>query len=134
MAKNSALEDYLAKTPADRHAVIRQFDALIRRTVPALKPCITHGLLGYGPYHYQYASGREGDAAVIGLAAMKRHYSLYVCCADAKGHVTEQYRKELPKAKLRKGCIRFGAIEDLPLSVLRRILRHASRVGGMGAV
>ena len=70
MAKNSALEDYLAKTPADRHAVIRQFDALSRRTVPALKPCITHGLLGYGPYHYQsgisrLAFGRRPSSAIL---------------------------------------------------------------------
>ena len=37
-------------------------------------------MLGYGPYHYTYPSGREGDAAIITLASQKNHISLYVMC------------------------------------------------------
>ena len=58
--KSDPLNEYLAMIPADRYLVIQAIDAQIRRAVPQLAPCLTAGLLGYGPYQYQYSSGHEG--------------------------------------------------------------------------
>jgi len=124
---------FIASLPPERREQVRALDTFIRKTVPALTPCLTGQMLGYGPYHYRYDSGREGDSAVIALASQKNHLSLYVCAADGKGYVAERYRARLPKARIGKSCIRFKRVEELDLTVLAEVLREAARLGGVGA-
>lgn len=38
-------------------------------------------IIGFGNYHYKYASGHEGDAPVIGFSPRKAAFSLYVSSA-----------------------------------------------------
>ena len=65
----------LAKTPKEyidlieepRKSEIRKLHEFIQKCVPKLKPYIQSGMIGYGKYHYKYASGREGDWFVVGL-------------------------------------------------------------------
>jgi hypothetical protein len=35
-------------------------------------------IIGFGNYHYKYASGHEGDAPIIGFSPRKPAFSLYV--------------------------------------------------------
>ena len=35
-------------------------------------------IVGFGHYHYEYASGREGDAAAAGFSARKAATTVYV--------------------------------------------------------
>ncbi len=42
-----------------QRAEIEKLHKLIRQTVPKLKPFIIAGMIGYGPFHYKYASGRD---------------------------------------------------------------------------
>ena len=91
-------------------------------------------IVGFGSYHYRYASGREGDTAVLCLTSQKNHLALYVCAADGDQHVAEAYREQLPKADIGKSCVRFKRLDDLDLPGLKKMLRHAARVGGAGAV
>ena len=84
------------------------------------------GMLGYGTYHYKYASGRQGDWMVIGLANQKNYISLYSCLSDGKKYVAEKYKEGLPKANIGKSCIRFRKLEDIDLNVIRQILLETS--------
>ena len=87
-------------------------------------------MLGYGSHHYRYASGREGDWFLIGLASQKRYISLYVCATDADGYVAEHYRERLPKADIGKSCIRFKRLADVDLEVLGELVGEtAERFG-----
>ena len=43
----------------------------------------TGSIIGFGGYHYRYASGHEGDAPLIGFSPRARAISLYASCADA---------------------------------------------------
>ena len=52
---------YIAAVDDKRRSDIAALDALIRKHAK-LKRVIMGGMLGYGPFHYRYASGREGDA------------------------------------------------------------------------
>ena len=54
--------EYIAAVGDKRRPDIAALDALIRKHAPKLEPVIMGGMLGYGPFHYRYASGREGDA------------------------------------------------------------------------
>lgn len=123
--------DYIKQIDEPRRAEIAKLDKFIRRTAPKMKPFVLQGttpMLGYGPYHYKYASGREGDTAVIVLASQKNYISLYVSCVDeALGkYVAEKYEDQLGKVNVGKSCIRFKRLEDVNLDVMADVLREAA--------
>jgi hypothetical protein len=37
-----------------------------------------YGIIGFGKYHYKYASGHEGDAPLVGFSPRKGKFSLYL--------------------------------------------------------
>lgn len=131
-----------AKTPAEyiklidepRKGEIQTLHDFIQKTVPSLKPHILSGMIGYGSYHYKYASGREGDWALIALASQKNYISVYVCAIVDGKYLAEQFKKQFPKASIGKSCIRFKHLKDIDLKVLGEILKKAKAAGGMGAV
>ena len=41
-------------------------------------------IVGFGTYHYKYASGHEGDAPLIGFSPRKAEFSLYVYAPEAE--------------------------------------------------
>ena len=64
-------------------------------------------MLGYGPFHYRYASGREGDASLLALSSRKRYISLYVLCGTEAATSPSSTPSGSPKADIGKSCMRF---------------------------
>jgi hypothetical protein len=79
-------------------------------------------IIGYGTYHYSYASGREGDWMKIGLANNKQYISVYVCAFRDGKAVPEFYIDQLPKASIGRSCIRFKQVSDIDLHVLKQVI------------
>jgi hypothetical protein len=119
-------DEYLARLEEPRRTEVTRLHRLIRSTVPTLEPGILGGMLAYGPVHYRYASGREGDAARVAVASNASSISLYAFAADEGGWVAERYRERLPKAKVGKSCVRFKRLDDLDVKVLQQLLKEAA--------
>lgn len=127
-------DEYFSLT-GDREADLRSVDVLIRKTTPDFDRTMVSGaavsMVGYGIFHYTYASGKEGDWPVIALANQKNYMSLYVCCMTKDGtYIAEANANRLGNVSVGKSCIRFKKLEDLNLAVLEEILgtlqeRHA---------
>jgi hypothetical protein len=126
--KVSTPAEYIAKVDEARRADVAALDALIRKLAPKLEPFIHSGMLGYGPMHYKYASGREGDSCRIGVASNKNYISLYICACDDKGYVPERYKKALPKATIGKSCVRFKRLSDLDPGALEKLIREGAQL------
>ncbi|HET9347359.1 MAG TPA: DUF1801 domain-containing protein [Candidatus Limnocylindrales bacterium] len=110
---------------------LERLDALIRETLPELE---ADGM-SYGPFHYRYASGREGDAYWVSVAQRKAGISLYVLALTEDGeYLAESRAGEFPKASVGKSCIRFRRLDDLDEGALRDLLREAGRRPAPGAV
>jgi hypothetical protein len=123
-------EDYIAALEEPRRGDVKALHELIRSTVPELEPVMTGGVLGYGPFHYTYASGREGDTALVAVASNKQYISLYVMAADPEsGFIAGTYQPRLPKTSIGKGCIRIKRLADVDLDVIAELLQHAVKVG-----
>ena len=121
-------DQYIAQLDEPRQEQIGRLHDLIRTTVPELEPYMESGMIGYGRYHFRYASGREGDWCLLGLASHKRYMSLYVTAEDGEGgYLAEAYRDRLPKADIGKSCVRFRRLDDLDQDVLREMLRQAAK-------
>src|SRR6186997_2011732 len=99
--------EYIAAVDDERRPDIAALDALIRKHAPKLEPIIMSGMLGYGPFHYRYASGREGDACKLSIASNASYISMYCFATDAKGYVAERYVDRLGNASIGKACVRF---------------------------
>ena len=75
-------------------------------------------IIGFGSYHYKYASGHEGDAPLIGFSPRKSATSLYIY-ADTEA--SEQLLQKLGKYKMGKACIYVNKLSDIDEQVLRQI-------------
>lgn len=75
-------------------------------------------IIGFGSYHYKYASGHEGDAPMIGFSPRKAAFSLYVYSArEDNKHLLDN----LGKFKITKGCIYIKKLSDIDISVLEKM-------------
>jgi uncharacterized protein YdhG (YjbR/CyaY superfamily) len=134
MTATETPDAYIAAIEDDaRRADVQQLHELIRATVPDFEPHIRSGMIGYGEFRYRYASGREGDASVIGLASQKRYISLYVLCTKEGGYLAESYKERLPKADIGKSCVRFKRVSDLDIDALRDMFAEARDLPPEGA-
>lgn len=127
-----SVSDYLNKVDEPRRSDMKQLHALIRKVVPQYIPFLISGMIGYGKYHYKYASGREGDWSIVALASQKNYISVYVCAVKGGKYLAEYYKKEFPKASIGKSCIRFKRIEDIDLKVLQKLLKEAAQLAKSG--
>ena len=119
---------YLARLPADRRADLKALHAAIRQAAPRLKPFLAYSgtIIGYGPYHYKYASGHEGDGSIVGLSSRAQGISLYISGQRNGTTIAEAAKSRLGKVSVGKVCIRFKKLSDLNLPAAMDLVREAS--------
>lgn len=77
-------------------------------------------IVGFGTYHYKYASGREGDWPLTGFAPRKRNLTLYIMAGfDRYGDLM----RKLGKHKTGKSCLYVNRLSDIDLDVLDELVR-----------
>jgi hypothetical protein len=76
-------------------------------------------IIGFGRYHYKYASGREGDAPIIGFSPRKSALSLYVYSPCAEN---DELLKGLGKYTMGKACIYVKKLVDVDVEVLKQLI------------
>ena len=84
-------------------------------------------IVGFGSYHYTYASGRKGDWFVTGFSPRKQNLTFYLAGIYMTGgfeqHVDLLAR--LGKHKLGKGCLYINRLKDVDQDVLRELIMAA---------
>jgi hypothetical protein len=121
--------EFIDRLEEPRRGEIQMLHDLITEVAPDLEVQAGEKIIGYGPYHYRYASGREGDAHLIGLAPRKGSISLYISCTKDGAYLAESYVDRLPKASIGKSCVRFKRTSDLDLATLRELIAEAATLG-----
>jgi hypothetical protein len=80
-------------------------------------------MVGFGSYHYKYASGREGDWFLTGFSPRKQDLTLYI--VDGFPQHADLMAK-LGKHKTGKSCLYVKKLADLDLTVLAELVRVAA--------
>jgi len=75
-------------------------------------------LIGFGSYHYTYASGHTGDWFLIGFSPRKSAISLYVYSQTDQNAVLLD---QLGKYTAGKGCIYIKKVSDIDINILKNI-------------
>lgn len=79
-------------------------------------------IVGFGSYHYKYASGREGDWPVIGFAPRKQSLTLYIMPGFDR---YEALMAKLGKYKTGKSCLYINKLDDVNLEVLKALIAES---------
>jgi Domain of unknown function (DU1801) len=94
------------------------------------EPRLWGSIVGFGQYHYRYASGREGDAPAAGFAARKA--ALVVYLADG----VEAHEDLLPRLGPHTtgvGCLYLKRLQDIDVAVLQDIVARSYNTLTAGA-
>lgn len=79
-------------------------------------------IIGFGSYHYKYASGHEGDAPLVGFSPRKAKISLYFATGDeARDNLLEQ----LGKHTAGKGCVYINKVADVNEDILIALINQS---------
>lgn len=84
-------------------------------------------IIGFGSYHYRYATGREGDAPLAGFSPRKQNLVVYLV-----GGYEDRYAKlleQLGPHKAGKACLYLKRLADVDLEALRTLVERSVRVG-----
>ena len=79
-------------------------------------------IVGFGDYHYKYASGRQGDWFLTGFSPRKQSLTIYIM-AGFEGY--DVLLAKLGNYKTAKSCLYINKLQDVDLSVLSEIIAHS---------
>lgn len=117
----ASVSAFLSAVPdPGRRKDARAVAALLRRVTGERAVLWGTNIVGYGTYHYEYASGREGDWPVAAFAPRADRITLYVTC-DLSRHRALLAR--LGKHAKGKGCLHVRRLADVDLEVLEELVR-----------
>ncbi len=85
-------------------------------------PDVGKSIVGFGTYHYVYASGREGDWMMMGFSPRKQNLTLYIL--PGLDPFAPLLKKLGPHSR-GGSCLYIQRLEDLDLKVLETILTEA---------
>lgn len=76
-------------------------------------------IVGFGNYHYRYASGREGDAPLVGFSPRRRELTLYL---TTEPDVRATLLPRLGPHRAGAGCVYVKRLDTVDLDVLREFI------------
>jgi hypothetical protein len=79
-------------------------------------------IVGFGSYHYKYASGREGDWPLTGFSPRKQAMTLYIMPGFKR---YEPLMQKLGKYKTGKSCLYVKKLADVDLDVLEELIQQS---------
>ena len=79
-------------------------------------------IIGFGSYHYKYASGHEGDAPLVGFSPRKAKISLYFAPGDTN---REALLSRFGKHTSGKACVYINKVADIDVEVLKELINQS---------
>ena len=79
-------------------------------------------IVGFGSYHYKYASGRDGDWFLTGFSPRKQNLTLYIMGGFEP---YDALLKKLGKHTTGKACLYIKRIKDIDLPTLKKLIQQS---------
>jgi len=118
---NQSVKEFLNKIPeaerrADCFAVAKIMEEITGEKPKMWGPSI----VGFGSYHYKYASGREGDWPMMGFSPRKKDLTLYIMMGFEK-HA--DLMEKLGKHTNSKSCLYIKRLSDVHIPTLKKLMK-----------
>jgi len=82
-------------------------------------------IVGYGSYHYKYASGREGDWFISGFSPRKHTITLYIMSGFDRYN---KLLKKLGKHATGKSCLYIKRLADVDQKILKELIKESVKI------
>jgi len=102
-----------------QRADAKKIAAMMRKATGARAAMWGASIVGYGQYHYKYASGREGDFLLTGFSPRKQALTVYIIPGFSPFEVL---MKKLGKYKIGKSCLYIKRLSDVDEKVLQQLI------------
>jgi Domain of unknown function (DU1801) len=79
-------------------------------------------IVGFGLYHYVYASGREADWMLTAFSPRKQNITIYIMAGFTQ---FEELLADLGKYSLGKGCLYIKRLSDIHLPTLKKLIQES---------
>ena len=104
---------------AQKQADCRALVAIMQEATGAAPRMWGDSIVGFGHYHYKYASGREGDWFLTGFAPRKQNLTLYIMAGFDN---YEALLGRLGKHTTGKSCLYVKRLADVDMPVLTELV------------
>lgn len=129
------IKEYIASQPEPKRSDMQALHHVMLELMPACQlwfldgkdaegKTVSNPNIGYGSYMIKYADGKTREFYQIGLSANTTGISVYVMGLKDKAYLTATYGKTLGKASVTGYCIKFKALKDINLDVLKAAVQY----------
>jgi hypothetical protein len=135
MTTREQVDKYILSQPEPKRTDLQVLHRLTLKESPKCKlwffdgknesgKVVANPSIGYGTYTIKYANGTTKEFYRIGLSANTTGISVYVMGLEDKKYLAKTFGKTIGKASVTGYCIKFKALKDIDLGVLRAAIRH----------
>ena len=122
-----SVEEFLAGVPDEQRREDSRRLCTMMQEITGQPPAMWGAsIIGFGTYHYRYASGHESDSALASFAPRRQHLAIYLV-----GEFESRYRSVLARLgphKSGKGCLYIKRLDDVDGDALRELIDRSVRV------
>lgn len=108
-----------------RRADARKVAAMMRKATGKRARMWGSSMVGFGSYHYKYASGREGEWSLVGFSPRKQNLVVYIMPGFKE---FPALMKKLGKYKTGKSCLYLNKLDDVDQHVLQKLIEQSVKV------
>ena len=123
----ASVEEFLARVPdGQRREDARRLCAMMGEITGEPPAMWGSSIIGFGTYHYRYASGHQGDSALASFSPRSQHMAIYLV-----GEFESRYQSVLARLgphKTGKGCLYLKRLDDVDQDALRELIDRSVRV------
>ena len=118
---NESVDDFLNRIPEAERREDCFTVAKIMEEITGEKPKMWGpSIVGFGTYHYKYASGREGDWPVAAFSPRKKDLTVYLMMGFEKH---KDLMEKLGNHSVGKSCLYIKCLSDIHVPTLRKLIK-----------
>ena len=123
----ASVEEFLARVPdGQRREDARRLCAMMQEITGERPTMWGTSIIGFGTYHYRYASGHQGDSALASFSPRRQHLAIYLVGEFGSRHQSALAR--LGPHKTGKGCLYIKRLDQVHQDALRELIERSARV------
>ena len=123
MPTDQSVEEFLSAVPDERKREDCRSLLGLMKSITGEDPRMWGGsMVGFGQYHYRYASGREGDFFLTGFSPRKSALAVYIMPGCAR---YESQMKRMGPHRTGKSCLYLKSLETIDRAFLEDIIRDS---------
>jgi len=134
MTVQGQIKEYINSQPEQKRSDMNELHRVIREVMPGCKlwfldgkndagKTVSNPNIGYGLQTMKYADGKSREFYQIGLSANTTGISVYILGIEDKTYLAKTYGKKLGKSSVTGYCIKFKALKDINIDVLREAIQ-----------